>query len=437
MKARIGIIGLFVLCSACAAPSLRYKNDVAKLAAEGQFKVASQYVTKKKNKMYSKRDAVLFYLDQGALAHDAKENKESDSSFAMAQQEIQNKQAASVTGETGRLIINDLTTSYKVPSFEQAFTYYYRGLNFLLQGNVASAAVEARKAVFFLDHLRGSKESGINDEPFIQYFASLVFESAGELSDARIARQNAFNAYSRFASKLRLEVPSFQVPSYADKLGEIIIIHANGLMPLKTTQTRQVAWNRAVLLASSPAETGLTPAPEVENALTGAFVGSALTLSFPAFTELSYTIKSSAVSVDGEYPRPTRKMADLSRMAQWDLDEKMPSILFRSATRAVVKYVASVQAREAAQSAAENSFAGDLAQMFVSFLGALTEKADTRQWFTLPAEIYMSRVFVAPGKHRIRLLFRNGNGNIVGEYDFGEVTVRKGERIYLQHRTAQ
>ena len=114
----------------------------------------------------------------------------------------------------------------------------------------------------------------------------------------------------------------------------------------------------------------------------------------------------------------------------------MPGILFRTATRAVVKEVAAVQARQAAASAADNSAAGDLAGMFVSALGAALEKADTRQWFTLPAEVRMTRIFVLPGNQNIRVLFRDGNGNIIGEHTFKQVPVRKGERIFLHYRTA-
>ncbi len=75
--------------------------------------------------------------------------------------------------------------------------------------------------------------------------------------------------------------------------------------------------------------------------------------------------------------------------------------------------------------------------MFVSFLGALTETADTRQWFTLPAEVRLARVFVPAGTHEIKLWFKDGYGNIVGGHSFGPVEVRAGERIFLHYRTAK
>ena len=435
MKARVYCLGLLLFCSACAAPSLRYKKEVNQLLVGGQFQQAAVLLEEKKQKVYSQKDATLLYLDQAALRHDAHETVASDQLFAQAQQNINDLYAKSLTGSLGQLLINDLTTPYYASPYEQAFTYYYRGLNFLQKGDLSSAAVEARRAVFFLDHLRGSKSSGYNDDPFVQYFASLVFESVGELSSARIARQNAFNAYARFGGRFNFTAPEFYVPSNANSLGEVVVFHHNGLLPLKKTQTVQVAWDRLLVMASSPQENSDTMAPEVANAISAAWVGNAVTISFPSLELQPYRVVSSWVEAGGQRYY-TQKVADLAASLTLDLEEKMPGILFRTATRAVVKQVAAEQARQAVRETTEETVWGDLAGALVSVLGTLTEKADTRHWFTLPAEIRMTRIFLVPGNQNIRMLFRDGYGNIVGEHVFENVPVRPGGRVYLYHRTA-
>ena len=138
----------------------------------------------------------------------------------------------------------------------------------------------------------------------------------------------------------------------------------------------------------------------------------------------------------GRVQYPTQKVADFASSARLDLEEKMPGILFRTATRAVAKRVASVQARHAAASATDNDAWGDVAGMLVSALGAATEKADTRQWFTLPAEVRMTRLFLPPGTQDIKLLFRDGYGNIIGEHVFEQVQLERGGRVFLHYRTA-
>ncbi len=435
MKARICLLGLVLFCSACAAPSLRYKVEITRLEARGQFKEAARRVEDKKNKLYNGKDEVLLDLDRATLLHDAQEPAASDSLFASAQARISDAYAKSISGTAGQLILNDWTAAYAVPAYEQALTYYYRAQNFLQQGDVSSAAVEARKAVFFLDHLRADKKTGYNDDPFVQYFASLVFESVGERSDARIARTNAFNAYERLGKELHLSVPDFPVPANADELGEVILVHYNGRMPLKKSQTLQVAWDRALWLASAEQETAGGVSPEVQNALAAGLMGSAVTLSVPAWIEQPTRVKFSEVQAGGQRYF-TQKTADLAAAAKLDLEEKMPGILFRTAARAVTKRVAAVQARHAVSSAANDDTWGDLAEMLVSAFGAATETADTRQWFTLPAEVRMARIFLPPGTQNIRLLFRDGYGNIVGEHLFENVPVKRGGRVFLHYRTA-
>jgi len=428
-------MGLAVICSACAAPSLRYKKEINKLLAQNKIESADQHIRDKQNRMYAKKDIHLFLLDRATLLHDDGKPKESDELFAHAQERIDDLYTKSITAEAGTLLLNDLTVPYNVADYERAFTFFYRAMNFLQQKDIIGAAVEARKAVFFLDGLRGSKKTGYTDDPFIQYFASLVFESVGQVSDARISRQNALNAYQKQGEKMDVQTPNFSVPADADNLGEIILFHYNGLLPLKKTQTLQLAWDKAMSIASSPEETENHVAPEVQNAVYAGIMGSAVTISFPKLEEQSYHIASSVVVLDAQQ-YPLYKVANLAALAQQDLEENMPSIWFRTVTRAVVKQIVAVQARHAASQAAKDDSVGQLAGMIVGMLGSALEKADTRQWFTLPAEIHMTRIFVHPGKRDIHLLLRDKNGNIIGEKVFEDVIVRRGGRVFLHYRSA-
>ena len=435
MKARVCWLGLVLLCSACAAPSLRYKTEVNKLVAGGKFNAAEELVSSKQKKMYAKQDYALAFLDRAALLHDAQEPLQSDQLLAQAQDRFEDLYTKSVTKSAGRLLINDLTAPYQLGPFEQALTYFYRAMNFLQQNNVVEAAVEARKAVFFLDQLRGSKKSGYNDDPFVQYFSSLIFESVGQRSDARISRENALNAYANLGGKLKLSAPEFFVPANASELGEVILVHYNGLLPLKKSATIQVAWDRVLTMISTRQEDQRSLSPEVGNAIAAGFMGHAVTLSYPVLEPQHYAVVSSLVEANGQ-TYLTQKVADFAAAAQLDLEDRLPGIWFRMATRAVAKQVAAEQARQAAKRATKDNAWGDVAGLVVNIFGAAVEKADTRQWFTLPAEVRMTRIFLNPGKQNIRMLFRDRNGNIVGEHIFENVIVPRGGRVFLHVRTA-
>lgn len=437
MKARIlAVATVCLLCAACGAPSLRHKKEINKLMIEGNFPAAAEKVEVLKDKMYTSKDRLLYYLDAGAVLHDAQKPAESDEKFDEAQRRVDELFARSVSGNLGRLFINDLTMAYYPADYETALTYYYRAMNFLQRQDLTGALVEVRKAVYFLDYLRRHKAKGYNDDPFVQYFASVVFESGGDLNGARIARVNAMSAFA--AQSKQFELPShprFNVPANANELTEIILIHYNGLLPLKKSQTFQVGWDQALLWASSPEE-GDSVSPEAQNALTSAIMGKTITVAWPVFEEQPFLIQTSEVSADGQVA-PTILMSNVAALAKQDLKDRMPGIMFRLATRAVSKQVLREQARQAAKSATDNDVYGDVAGMIVDVFGSVVEKADTRQWFTLPAQIRMSRLFVRPGTKEIRLRFKDGFGNIIGEYVFEGLEAKPGGRIFLHYRTAR
>lgn len=433
MKAPAILVCAAVLCAACAGvPSLRYKKAVNQTQAAGQFAQAAEKLDSDKKKFYRAKDAALFYLDKAALLQYAGQYAASDRQFALAQDEINRLYAKSISGAAGTLLINDLTAPYYVPPYEQALTFFFRGMNFLQQNDLQGALVEARKAVFYLDYLRGSKNKGYTDDAFVQYFASLVFESGGRLSDARIARTNALAAYQ----KNGWNKPSFPVPARAGQMGEVLIFHYNGLVPLRKSQTFQVGWDWLLAWSAAPTE-GESISPEVENALRAGLSGRSVTVAYPVLEEQPYRVAGSLVAVDGMAAGKTQLVQDTSDIIKKWLQEQLPGIWFRLATRAVVKQVLATQARHAAAQAADDETMGELAGMVVDIFGALTEKADTRQWFTLPAQVRLSRLFLPAGTHQIRLLLQDGNGNIIGEHDFGTVRVKAGQRLFLQHRTAQ
>ena len=419
------LLTVIICCSACGAPSLRHKKEVNKLLASGDFVAASAKLEASKNKEYNRRDAVLYYLDTSTVLHDGGQTVESDRRLARAQDRIDELFTQSISAHTGRYLINDLTVPYMPAAYEQALTYYYRAMNFLSTRDVQGALVEANRAVFFLDKLRGSTGQ---DNAFVQYFMSLVFETAGKRDDARIARERALKSYGGIS-------PAFG--DFVEGWGEIVLVHAAGQIPLKKSKTFQVAWNRVWLYTQSNAEGRNAVKPEVQNAIMAGALGNSITVAYPVLEEQPYEIVSSEVVTSQNQIYPTELMGNLAGDLQAELKSKETATLVRSALRAAAKRVAAVQAKHLAAQGADSKGWGEAAEMFVSFLGALSEKADTRQWFTLPAQLRMARFYVPPGEQDITLRFKNRFGKIVGTYTFEKVPVKANERVYLHYRTAK
>ena len=424
------LLTVLLCCSACSAPSLRHKKEVNKYLATGDFVSAQQSLEKHKTKEYSRRDSLLYALDAGAVLHDSGQETASDKHLAYAQERIDELFTQSVSAHAGRFLINDLTVPYEPAPYERALTYYYRAMNFLSQGNIGDALVEANRAVYYLDQLRGSKKSGWRDDLFVQYFMSLVFESAGKRDDARIAR-------TRAAALDASTVQALALPMDQNNWGEVILVHANGVVPLKRGQTFQVAWRHVHAWMSNPREQTNGISPEVQNAISAGLFGHSITVAYPVAVDQPFEIKSSEVITQQGAIYPTRLVGNVAEAMKADLKEKEAGTLYRLAIRAAAKRVAAVQAKQAVMRSSNHEYVGNLTEMFVSFLGALTEKADTRQWFTLPAQLRLVRFYVPAGTQEITLRFKNGFGKIIGEYTFKDVKVPAGGRVYLHHRTAK
>ena len=432
-KARLFILLLAVVigCSACGAPSLRHKKEVNKLIAAGDFNAAVQKIESVKKSEYSRRDRLLYQLDTGAVLHDAAQYPQSDERFAAAQDRIDELFTQSISAHVGQYIINDLTVPYQPAPYERMLTYYYRAMNFLSQQDINGALIEANRAVFYLDHLSGSEAAHWQNEPFIQYFMSLVFESAGKLDDARISRARAAQSNPGTVQTLK---PSTSLPN---GWGEVIVVHANGAVPLKKSKTFQISWNHLRVLFNEAQEGQRELSPEIQNAIVSGLLGNSITLSYPVLEDQSFRIASSEVITEQGEVYPTYLLGDVSGSARKDLKANETSTLLRMALRVATKRVAAVQAKKAASSASKEDTVGELTEMFFSLLGAATEKADTRQWFTLPAEFRITRLYVPAGTQNISLRFRDGNGNIIGEHVFENITIPAGGRRYLHYRTAK
>ena len=145
----ITLLTVLICCSACGAPSLRYKKEVNKLIAAGQFDEAAAKLENVKHKEYSRRDRVLFYLDSAAVLHDAAQYEQSDHRLAFAQDRIDELFTQSISAHAASYLVNDLTGPYQPAPYERALTYYYRAMNFLSQADVGGALVEANRAVYY------------------------------------------------------------------------------------------------------------------------------------------------------------------------------------------------------------------------------------------------------------------------------------------------
>ncbi len=432
--------------SGCGGPSSASKIAVNGFLAQGQYAKAEAYLDLKKESQYGKKNMVLYYLDKGLVQHHAGKFKESDANFDLAEKRMEELYTTSVSRAAGTLIINDTTQDYAGEPFERALTNVYRSLNYVFLGNLDEALVESRKVERFLTEL-GDKVGAkpiYKDDAFARYLDAMLYADAGKKDDARISYQAAQTAYADYATAYGTPVPHFEFAKGPKKRGEVVFIHYNGVAPRKITKTFQIAWGLAVATMRESGDAEANDA-RVKNALTAGFLGSAVTVAFPAYVQDPYLITSSEIIIDNAPVASTLLMEDISAIATKTLEHRMGATKTRAIARATIKFIMAEAASKVAARACDQAPGGQLAIMICKGLArgiahgvaAASEIADTRGWAVLPAQIRMARVKLEPGPHDIGVYYKNSTGVMVSSQTFSGVLVADHKRTYLSARTAQ
>lgn len=439
------VLAAAALAAGCSGPSSQSKRTVNAFLAHRQYAQAEAYLETQKESGYGKRNMVLYYLDKGLVQHHAGKYKESDASFDKAEQRMDELYTKSITKAGAMLVLHDATMDYAGEPFERALSHVCRALNYVLLGNLDEALVESRKVERFLTELsdRIGSKGGYKDDAFARYLDALLYADAGKRDDARISYQAAKAAYEDYRAAYGTPVPRFDFPKDRRNMGELVFIHYNGVAPRKVSQTLQISWNNAVPMMQQSGDAEANDA-RVKNALAAGFMGSAVTVAFPAYTQDPYLVTSSEIVVDGKPVASTILMEDVAAIATKTLEQRLGAIKARAVARATVKYILAETASRAAAKACDAKLSGWQATLCKTAargishgVAAGTESADTRGWAALPAQIRMARVKIEAGKHDIGVLYKTAGGVTLSSQTFSGVIIADHKRTYLAGRTAQ
>jgi hypothetical protein len=117
------------------------------------------------------------------------------------------------------------------------------------------------------------------------------------------------------------------------------------------------------------------------------------------------------IHVAGQRVATTSPLADLNQIATEQLETNMPWILARAAVRRAIKgavaegagAVAEAAAKQTEQLGRHSGLIGLFTKLVVGVATTAPERADTRSWTTLPAQIQAARFVLPDGMHEIDL----------------------------------
>jgi uncharacterized protein len=432
-------LGALALLGACSPHRALYPRLEA-LSRQGAYEKAAKLVEQNKSE-YGDRNQVLWNLDRGVFYHYAGRYKESNEAFKAAEERMDELFTESITGNVAAFIVNDNTLPYRGEDFETVIVNIYRALNYVQLGDVEDALVEARKVDQKLRLINqqypADAKNAYQGDAFARMLMGVFYQMGGtrdDLNDAYISDKLAADFYQNdFGPLYGVHAPAplkTNLLSTATFMGPEELDQAKRRYPGTPVLPLDEVQKEARLYFVHFAGRGPT---KVESAIRAVMPdGNLLKIAFPHYSPNYYLITGSRVLVDGQPADTLQEAQPIGAIAVRNLDDRKLRISAKAIARATTKYLANRVLQERARR--KGDAASVLAWLGGNVYAELSEQADLRSWQTLPDEVLVGQVLLAPGKHRLQVQYTSQGGAVVSSEDLGEVEVQAGQtRFFILH----
>ncbi len=437
------LLGVLLL-SACA-PSLRHYDQLDQKLLARQYDEADRLV-QEHFKAYGDRNVLLYYFDRAMLLHLAGRYHESNAFFEKAKTAIDRLYTESILTHTSALISNDNLLPYDGEDFEKVLVHLFSALNYAALEKWDEALVEARQVDARLNQLNDQyeKKNVYKKDAFARYLAGVLYETRGEINDAFISYQKAYDAFQDYKKDYHAPIPSRL--GY-DLLKMSALLHLDE--EFSDYKEHFPATAARFPIKEDPNEgelavvayTGRAPIKEdvfvrtlIPNGEGGTFL---LTIAFPTFVPRVSGVSQVELRLkkaDSSVRLRLDLVEDVTAIAKKNLEDRVGRITAKAIARATAKYMATRKARkEIAPN--ENDPVGQLIGLIGNVYSVATEQSDKRSWRTLPDRIYLGRIRLSEGIWDAEIRFFGQGGELVETRQFPNIQVRSGQKRFLLAHT--
>ena len=396
-----------------------------------------------------KKPDIPHQFELGLVAHYADLFTESNTAFDIAGDIAEDRYTKSVSKELGSLVTSDKLRPYAATQYERLLGHYYRALNYVYLNQLEGALIECRRATALITYFKGDDENyDFFGTGFLAYLSGICFEASGEWNDALISYRQAAEYYKNAAEKTGVEMPSDigkalvrltrrlsftdeferyqeqygESPRPPEKTGELILFYESGYVPPKREENLVFP----ILKTDDVEDEDFVPTLMGREGKTYEEVKLAylLRVAIPTIGTKRPAFRGIAVAV-GEAQKTGVLVEDVENIAIETFKAERPIILLRTLIRAIGKYLLTGQA------AKQNQALG----LLTNLAGVLTEQADTRAWKTLPNQIFIVRMSLPAGTHRLNFSFLDADSKTLRDESGPEVTISSNRITFWNHRT--
>ena len=352
--------------------------------------------------------------------------------------------------EVGSFLTNPNFSAYRGEDHEHLMLLYFKALNYLKLEKPEDALVECRRLNLRLQQLADRYESNdkFRRDAFINTLMGIIYDSDKDYNNAFIAYRNAMAVYQddyhkmfdmnppeqlkfdllrtaklsgmddefeRYKNEFGME--DYRLPS--EERGDLVFFWHNGLSPVKAEWgiNFYIARRDNYIIFSNP-ELGLTFPFNMggyeEKERSGLTRLEIFRVAFPKYVERPVYFQNAAIQLDGQV-YSLQLLEDVNKVAFKCLDERMNLEMSKALIRVALKKLEEFEVKKSDRNLGS----------ILNIINAITEKADTRNWQTLPHSIMYSRIPLKEGSNTITFTTTDNQGRSQ-KHDFTYQT-KKGQ----------
>lgn len=449
------LTGVF-LCSGCATLYQRMEKFNTAVS-EGHFEQAEKLLAKDKQ-MARNKNRILYYLNQGYVEFMLNRPVESNQAFEQAEV-LMDEQVRHPATQAAVLLSNPEILPYKPEDFEVIMVNFYKAMNYLQMDEMEEALVEVRKINIKLNRLNDKYPAHKNRyqrDAFAHLLMGLIYDASGNYNDAFIAYRNAYETYESdyrknfgfgapeqlkadllrtaylcgFTSELKSYETAFGMtyePRPFPENGELVLFWLNGMGPVKSEWGLDFVKERGEggAIVFHNAEYGLSfpffwDSGYSENEKQSLTDLKVVRVAFPKYTERPPYFKNGTVNYEG-------------RQYELEMAEDINQIAFKTLHDRMLREMATSLLRLAAKQGVERAASkqNEWLGLAVGLVNAFTEKADTRNWQTLPYQVSYVRIPLQSTENKVEIRL---TASRPGETSETEQLTISGEKRKTQFR---
>jgi len=281
-------------------------------------------------------------------------------------------------------------------------------IDFLMLGDFDAALVETRRLNEKLEHYKVDSKKNYEQNVFAIYLSALIWEHNRDWDDAYIAYEHAYKLSPNIeylkkdliraainarryeqAKKWEKKFGIRRKKSWQNpKMAEVVLIYQQGWGPRKQPNPK---WRRIPKL-------------------------------FPVD---SYT-QGAVLEVVGRGKENAQPIYSVQDVSIKTLDDQYAPLVAKRIAAVAAKEVISDQVRQ------KNEALGAILNIAMH----VADRADLRQWSTLPESFQIAKLRLKPGKYRVRIKGVDGSGNPTGELSEElELVAKAGKKTFFNWRS--